>query len=160
MQAFVTVSSLAALLTCAVAVTAAQGPDLLAYELKRLDTVATEDLKQFRGKPVLMMFFEPDCTWCLRQAREIEQVTKRCNGVQSIVVGANGSRTALKMWLRRMAVDAPAYQISKRLSQDIGGVATTPITLVADATGAYQGFLRGYKKIDELVAALPAGSCS
>ncbi len=158
MPAFATVFSLALLLACAAA--AAQGPDLLKYELKRLDTVATEDLERFRGTPVLMMFFEPECAWCLRQAREIERLTNHCTGVQPLVVGANGSRTALQAWLRRMAVDVPAYQISKRLSDDLGGVATTPITLVADASGTYRRYLRGYKKLDALLAALPADSCT
>jgi len=142
-------------------------PSLLAYELKRLDVPEREALGRYRGRPVLMVFFEPECNWCFRQVRAVHALQERCPGnFQALAVGVNASRSGLKKELRRLRLDFPAFEASPALLESIGGgVPATPFTLIGDATGAYLGWTRGYLPEDALesfllargIAACPAG---
>lgn len=129
--------------------------DLMHYELRSLDQAATEHaLDRYRGKPTLMIFFEPECAWCLRQMRVLNKLVDECDNFQALAIGANGSRAALRDTLNRMRPDFPSYQISRQLEADIGKVETTPLMLVADEQGEFVTYMRGYQKEEILVPAL------
>lgn len=133
----------------------ASAADLMQYELRSLDQAATEHtLDRYRGTPTLMIFFEPECAWCLRQIRVLNKLIDECENFQALAIGANGSRSALRDTLNRMRPDFPSYQISRELEADIGKVETTPLMLIADEQGEFVTYMRGYQKEEILVPAL------
>ncbi len=145
----------ALLLWAAPVVVPAQSVDLLKYTLQSLDEVATEhDLDQYTGKPTILIFFEPECSWCLRQTRVLNELVASCENFQAIAIGVNGTRRALQNTLRRLRAEFPAYQISRTLQEDIGEVEATPLMLLADDTGAFVTHMRGYQRTEVLVPAL------
>lgn len=129
--------------------------DLMQYELRSLDRAGSEDaLDIYRGTPTLMIFFEPECAWCLRQMRVLNKLVDECDNFQALAIGANGTRSDLLSTLNRMRPDFPSYQISRQLEADIGKVETTPLMLIADDHGEFVTYMRGYQKEEILVPAL------
>lgn len=145
----------ALILLVVVASTASASPSMLDYDLKSLTTPQFDNLQRYQGKPVLMMFFKPECSWCLRQVKAINRLQESCQGkFQALAVGVEGDRPRLKKTLLRMRPEFPAYEASPRLLQDLGGVPATPFTLLADDRGSYRNFLRGYIPLEQLQAEL------
>lgn len=125
--------------------------DWLAYTLKSLATARSVSLAQYRGKPVLMSFFEPECPWCFRQLQDLQVLHASCpDSFQPLALGVNGERRDLRQIFARTRASFPAYIASPRMLADIGGVPATPITVLVDASGAAVGAVRGYRSLDEL----------
>lgn len=136
-------------------------PSLLDYELRSLAAPDVHSLLRYRGKPVLMVFFEPECTWCFRQVRAINALGKGCAGTfTALAVGVNGSRESLRKELRRLKPDFPAYQASAELMASLGGVPATPLTLLGDTRGGYLSWLSGYAPEDRLADFMRTGGAS
>ena len=132
-------------------------PSLLEFELRSLDEPEVHSLTRFAGKPLLMLFFEPDCNWCLRQVRAVNKLSTTCDGdFAAIAVGTGGSRAELKRELRRSRPAFPAYQVSPRLFDALGGIEATPLILVGGADGAFVTHVRGYTPAESLLETLNA----
>lgn len=130
-------------------------PSLLEYELKSLQAPELHKLERYAGKPLLLVFFKPECSWCFRQVRAINQLQETCrHQFQALAVGVEGNRTWLKETLRRMRPEFPAYEASPRLLKDLGGVPATPFSLLGDAGGEYRNYLRGYIPPERLAGIL------
>lgn len=126
---------------------------LLDFELRSLEEPVVHDLGRYEGKPVLMMFFEPDCSWCYRQVRTINRLGEDCGAkFTAIAIGVNGNRAALQKELRRLRPDFPAYQASPALMEAIGEIDATPLSLLGDSNGDFLNWARGYLPEDELAA--------
>lgn len=131
--------------------------DWLGYSLKNLATARNDSLQQYRGTPVLMSFFEPECPWCFRQLQDLERMQGQCRGsFQPIALGVNGGRRELRHIFARTQATFPAFIASPRMLADIGGVPATPITVLIDAAGEAVGAVRGYRSPTELRALLVA----
>ena len=128
--------------------------DLLDYSLKELNGVESQPFEQYRGSTVLMIFFQPDCTFCVKQSKVLNQIQQECSDFQAIAVGVNGSRADLQLELREMRATYPAYEISPALQAEVGKVVGTPLMLVADKQGQFTKHLQGYQKIDALIPVL------
>ena len=139
-------------------------PSLLQFELRSLDEPETHSLQRYAGKPLLMVFFQPECNWCLRQFRTIRTLTESCNsGFATIAVGVHGNRQELKKELRRLRADVPAYQSSPILLESVGSIEATPLILVGDSEGLFVDWMRGYIPDDQLTEALEGaglGNCT
>ena len=137
---------------------------LLDFELRSLEGPERHSLKQYRGTPVMMMFFEPDCPWCFKQVRVFNQLSQECaGGVRPLAVGVNGSRRELLAEYRKSKPEFPAYQGSASLLEAIGGVPATPFTLVANEQGQPLGWLRGYMdaaRLKTLIKQQFGGGCT
>lgn len=128
--------------------------DLLDYQLKDLNGLETHDLGQYRGNTVLMIFFQPDCTFCVKQSKVINEIQAECSDFQAIGVGVNGSRSDLQLELREMRADYPGYEISPSLQAEVGKVVGTPLMLIGNKQGQFTQHLQGYQKIDALIPIL------
>ncbi len=136
---------------------AAANPSLLDYSLKRLDEPSSESLGGHRGKPVLMLFFQPECNWCFKQVRVINALPGNCReSFTALAVGVNGGRSDLKRELQKLRPEFPAYQASPQLLSDLGGVPATPFALLGSADGAFHSWMRGYIPESKLRASLSA----
>ena len=144
-------ATLAALLAFQPAAAAdSTAPSLLEFELRSLAEPEVHSLERYRGKPVVMVFFQPECTWCLKQVRAINALREQCE-IEAIAVGVNGNRVALRKELHRLRPTFPAYQASPRLIDELGGDIATPMTLLGDANGGFVSWSRGFLPDQQLL---------
>jgi thiol-disulfide isomerase/thioredoxin len=137
--------------------------DMLQYVLRDLRTTGEVDLADYRGKISLLMFFEPDCEYCLRETRVLNTLVADCPGLQPIAIGVNGSRAALQQHMRRMRTDFPVAQINEQFQADIGEIIGTPLLLLSDRDGALVTWLRGYQSesvLRELIGRIDPATCT
>ena len=128
---------------------------LLAFELRSLEEPEVHSLSQYRGKPLLMVFFQPECSWCLRQFKTINELSEACDHTfGAIAVGFRGNRSELRSEVRRLRPDFPAYQASPLLLESVGEIDATPLILVGDSTGAFVTWLQGYIPPGQLLTTL------
>ena len=144
------------LLLWMVAASAGTKPQLLDFELRDLRSGERYALERYRGRPLLLFFFQPDCSWCLRQVRAIHQVLSDCEGAFEVAaVGVNGDRRDLQREVQRLRPRFDAFEASPALLENMGGVPATPFFLLADAQGRFSGWLRGYAEPSVLVRQIP-----
>src|SRR5210317_819288 len=70
--------------------------DLMHYAVADLQTGESTSLEQFRGKPTILLIFEPGCRYCARQARILNGMLDNCSDFQAVAIGLNGSRRNLR----------------------------------------------------------------
>ncbi|NIW25540.1 MAG: conjugal transfer protein TraF [Gammaproteobacteria bacterium] len=133
------------------AATATAEVDVLDYELRDLESPDTVDLAGFRGSVILLMFFEPDCTYCLRQTRILNDLISSCEGFQPIGVGVNGTRRALQGERRRLRADFPLLQVSAQLQAEVGDIIGTPVMLLTDTDGRFVTWAQGIQSREVLL---------
>lgn len=132
-------------------------PSLLTYDLKSLEEPEIRSLTRYRGKPIVMVFFQPDCNWCAKQIRAINELHEQCQGdFGAIAIGVSGSRSELRSELRRLRPDFPAYQASPHLIEQMGGVETTPVLLLGDSDGRFVDWASGFIPLEQLRAFIGA----
>lgn len=134
--------------------------DLLEYELKDLTGTEVHDLGQYRGDTILFIFFQPDCSFCVKQSRVLSQIQEECADFQAIAVGVNGSRSDLQLELRKMRATYPAYEISPALQSEVGKVEGTPLMLIGDKDGNFISHVQGYQQMDSLIPLLEEAGLS
>lgn len=124
--------------------------DILDYRLRDLLSSDAMELDVFRGGVSILMFFEPDCPYCFRQARALNQLQRECRGVHPVAIGLNGDRRALQKEAGRMRAEFPVLEIDERLQSDIGNVEATPLMLIGDRGGMLVTYLRGLQAVGVL----------
>ena len=126
-------------------------PYLLGFEHRDLRTSKMSDLESLAGKPVALVFFEPDCSWCFRQVKVLKQLVKRCeDAFTPVALGIHGDRRRLKKELFKLKFPYPAYVASKQLVDEMDGIPATPIMLIADERGYFAQYFRGLTKAEAL----------
>jgi thiol-disulfide isomerase/thioredoxin len=128
--------------------------DILDYRLRDLLSADAMELEVFRGGISVLMFFEPECPYCYRQARVLNQLQRECRDLHPVAIGINGDRRALQREAERMRAEFPALEIDERLQRDIGKVEATPLMLVGDRSGMLVTWLRGLQSAAALRALL------
>jgi thioredoxin-related protein len=118
---------------------------IFALMLKSLRTIEPIALNRYADKKLVLVFFEPECTWCARQIKMLEEINHFCGfAVQPVLIGTHGNRQALQAFLRRTQTQLPAFETSTALLKITGDVSSTPLTLIIDAHGAISEKIRGY----------------
>lgn len=140
-------------LLLAVATVSARAIDMHAYALKPLD-VKEDSFESLRGRVDVLMFFEPECSWCFKQTRLLNQLQRECSGFRAAAIGINGSKRDLKRELLKQRPDFPAFQINKALQADIGKIQGTPLMLFLDGDGQFVSYSRGYQRKPAMTALL------
>jgi len=143
-----------------VATAQADNTSLFDFTLPSLQENGGVPLEQYRGKVLLMSFFEPDCSWCYRQMKAFNKLLETCHlHLQPIAVGIKGTPSELRHELRRAKVSYPAFIGSGELLDAVGKVPATPWTLVSDGDGTIITTLRGYIPLPKLTQAF-GGYCA
>jgi hypothetical protein len=126
-------------------------------DLAALDGSGRIALADYREHWLLLSFFEPECAWCHRQLKALEQLSARCSEtLQALAVGINGRDLALRRELRRARVTFPAARGSAALLERTGEIPATPWTLLLSPRGEVAATLRGFVREEQLAAAFPA----
>jgi thiol-disulfide isomerase/thioredoxin len=137
--------------------------DILDYRLRDLLSSDAMELDVFRGGVSVLMFFEPDCPYCFRQARVLNALQRECRDLHPVAIGLNGDRRALQKEAARMRAEFPVLEIDERLQRDIGEVEATPLMLIGDRDGMLVTWLRGLQSAEvlrELVERVDTTACA
>jgi hypothetical protein len=134
--------------------TAVAEVDILDYRLRDLLSSDAMELDVFRGGVSVLLFFEPGCPYCFRQARVLNELQRECPDLHPVAIGMNGDRRALQNEATRMRAEFPVLEIDERLRHDIGKVDGTPLMLVGNRSGMLVTWLRGLQSVDTLRALL------
>ncbi len=133
-----------------------QALELLGFEHANLKSGQLSTLDHLKGKPSLMMFFEPECPWCFKQGKAFNRLLAQCdNKVNIVAMGANADRSSLKKTLWKMHLNFDGFEAGPTMMQQVGQLPATPITLLLDEQGNLVSFLRGYVKDAQLQELLP-----
>ena len=125
-------------------------------ELPSLTDKSVVSMADFRGKILLLSFFEPDCSWCHRQMKVFNQVQAQCSEkLQPLSVGIRGTDQKLRPELRRARVRYPAARSTAALLNLTGEIPATPWTLIMDPQGKLLGTWRGYLKFEQVKVLFP-----
>jgi thioredoxin-related protein len=131
------------------------------HELQAVDLASPAALPfaNYKGKTMLLSFFEPDCSWCHRQMKALQTLQHQCGeDIQVLAVGINGDKQALRREVRRAKISYPAIIAPRELLALTGDIDATPRTYIADPEGRLLGFIRGYQSLDKLIE-LPQIAC-
>lgn len=127
--------------------------------LERLDGPGELALAQYRGRFLLLSFYEPECRWCHRQMKVLERLHGECGeGLRTLGVGVHGRSEDLRRELRRARVSFPGVRASADLLEMVGEVPATPWTLVLGPEGELVATLRGLVRYEPLAQTF-AGLC-
>ncbi|MGR6500972.1 TlpA family protein disulfide reductase [Shewanella sp. Koi 1] len=141
------------LLCCALPLSAAQLTR--DYQFQALRGQQVTDLSHLEGQAMALMFFEPECPWCIKQASVLKQLHQSCRqGVHPVALGVNGDNLALKRALFRLNFPFEAYRAPPALLKDMGGIPATPILLLLNTKGELIKGYRGFTNEAELKAQL------
>ena len=123
---------------------AAEDSDLLAYTLPALTESAPPlDLATLRGRPVVLLFFEPGCHWCLKQMEVLSELAKPYN-LRVVAVGVHGTPRELRRWAGRSASSFPLTIATPELLDAVRGIPATPYLLMTDERGRLTRRFRGF----------------
>lgn len=127
----------------------------LDYKHENLVTHQQENFQHFEGKPSLLMFFEPECPWCLKQGKAFNQLLSQCpNAINIVALASHGNKSALRKAAWKMKLHFPAYLANQTMMKSLGPLPATPITLIIDEQGQLHSYLRGYVKLAQLLPQL------
>ena len=130
---------------------ASAAPSLLDFRLGDIRSGEVRSLQEFQGQRTFLVFFEPECPWCVKQMRALEELGGQCpDRFRTVTAGVHGNLPAYRRLLRVAGTDQPAFTASDRLVAAIGGVTATPYTLFLDARGRPTHRLQGYIPAPEM----------
>ena len=121
------------------------------YQFQDLRGQAKTELSHLEGAPTVLMFFEPQCPWCIKQASVLKKLHQKCTQqLHPVALGVNGNNLALKRALFRLNFPFEAYKAPANLLAEMGGIPATPILLLLDEHGVLVKGYRGYTAETEL----------
>lgn len=89
-------------------------------------------LRDFRGKPALLLFWDPACGFCARMLDDLRawEITAPRTGPQLVVVSTGTTAQNMEMGLR-----APVLGDSRNTVAPTFGINGTPMAVLVDARG-------------------------
>lgn len=96
------------------------------------------------GKVGLLVLFQPECPWCVRQFDAAGVLTNDRPDIVVVAVGLHGRRMELIRELRRARTQLPAYLASPELLESLGKPDGTPRLYVVDRHGRIVAWAAGY----------------
>lgn len=111
------------------------------------------NLSNFIGqKPVLTIFFYPDCPPCEKESKVINEIYEKYKD-SIFVVGISLSRDRydIRDFIRNLNVKYPVYRInSKNQLRNVGGILATPTSIIIDKNGKISEKILGERKFQDL----------
>jgi thioredoxin-related protein len=132
------------LIICLLAVPKVSAETVFSYPVLDLHSAEPQRLST-AGQLNVVLFFEPNCSWCFKQTKVFNQYLQQCGRQSHFVgLGVNANRQALKKTAWQLQADFPMYMASPELIDATGKIASTPLTLVLDAKGNIVAHVKGY----------------
>lgn len=114
------------------------------------------ELESYAGGPAILILFQPDCAWCLKQFREAEAFVRQQPDIPVLAISLTGRRSALIGELRKARTHLPAYRSSPALLAQLGSPEGTPRTYLLSSDGTVRAAARGLQdrhNLDKLLKA-------
>jgi cytochrome c biogenesis protein CcmG/thiol:disulfide interchange protein DsbE len=141
--------TLCAALACATGL-CAQAPQEMAHkaapEFVRTDLAGRRiDLKDYRGKVVLLNFWATWCAGCQIELPKFAMWQKEYGaaGLQIVGVSMDDSAAPVRRTVRRLNLDFPVVMGDARLGDAYGGVLGLPVTYLIDRDGRIEAQIKG-----------------
>lgn len=108
--------------------------NLLAYKHERLDVQRAEYLSG--EQPLLLFFFELQCSWCIKQTPLLNSLAKSCQSDITVVgMGVNGDRHVLKKTFWRTRAEFESFAANADFLKQMGQIPATPLLVLLNTEG-------------------------
>ena len=138
------------LLVLALGCTAARSASLFELSLPSLTELSQQPLGDYKNQYLIISMFEPECSWCLKQLKDLELLNAHCHSVLAPVAIGVGQRRGLQTLIRRAKITFPALEASPALIALTGQPEVTPFTLLINPYGELVTTLTGYIPLEKL----------
>lgn len=135
----------ALLLCCWLLMAATPAPSFKPVTVARIDRDATVLLQAPEAGLLFITFFEPDCSWCLKQMQALDELQKNKKQYKVVAIGIQGSRFDLKQWAARADTGLPITRITPQIERQLGSPRVTPTTLIFDDKGNFVAKFVGFQ---------------
>lgn len=136
---------------------------LAGIKLTNLRTIVKEPVFPREDVPHIIMFMQPDCNWCKKQAAMLDTLSTQCRQALSVnVIGFNGKQRQLKRESRHYSSNVPVYMANTKLLRLFKGVENSPSFVFLDANGDMIAKQQGYlppTKLYRAASILTSGEC-
>lgn len=125
----------------------------VATEITAVDIKTQTEIKLFNNQQQsLFSFFEPNCSWCLRQIKALNKLQQECPvEVNLTLVGIHGNKQQLRKVLHTARNKLPAIEYQPKLRELIGDIKATPTNAIFDENNIFVTKLPGYAKLEKLI---------
>lgn len=130
------------------------GINVLDYALEDLATGDVVELATLRGRVPMLMFFEPGCALCERQARILQKLAAACAAIRPLAIGVHGDAAQLLAALEGLRPGFRAFLADDKLLRDIGELPPAPALLLGDRSGDLVTYFTGLQDAAALADAL------
>lgn len=131
------------------------------YRIFTTDSVFVTPANLPKGKPVMIVYFSPDCSHCQRMMYELKPKLKQFTNVQVVMItwSSNYDIRAIREFKRDYGLKAyPNFTIGSegytRLVQNYYNVQTTPFIAMYDSNGKYYKYFSKVPKTEDILAGL------
>jgi thiol-disulfide isomerase/thioredoxin len=130
------------------------------YRIFTTDSVFVTPANLPKGKPVMIIYFSPDCSHCQRMMYELKPKMKELSHIQVVMItwSANYDIRAIREFKRDYGLkNYPNFTIGSegytRLVQNYYNVQTTPFIAMYDSKGKFFKYISKVPKTEDILAA-------
>lgn len=112
------------------------------------------DLKEFRGKVILLNFWATWCAPCQVELPKFESWQKNygVQGLQVLAVSMDDEEPPVRRTVRRLHLDFPVIMGDAKLGEEYGGVLGLPVTFLIDREGRIIAEFKGAADLNSMEA--------
>lgn len=128
-----------------------------APEFVRADLSGSKiDLKEYRGKVVLLNFWATWCAPCQVELPKFDGWQKNygAQGLQVLAVSMDDNESPVRRTMHRMRLDFPVVMGDAQLGEAYGGVLGLPVTYLIDREGRIVAEFKGATDLSAMEAAM------
>ncbi|MBU2978055.1 redoxin family protein [Alteromonas sp. C1M14] len=123
---------------------------LYSLELDALMNLERVSLGDYKHQILVVTVFEPQCPWCMKQFKALEDLYQNCaNHLQPVAVGV-GDKKGLKEIVYKTKISFPAAVASPDFIAMVGEPKATPFSLIIDDNGDLVTTIEGYVPLAKL----------
>jgi thiol-disulfide isomerase/thioredoxin len=118
--------------------------NLLEGKVEDLKTGKTIDLKNFKGKPAILTFFQSGCERCHQLVKIFQCIDELYPKKFNIIYfGIFSDKKKLAKTIEEYKIPYPAYYASESYKKNAGDIKYTPYTLITNERGESRGRIGG-----------------
>jgi thiol-disulfide isomerase/thioredoxin len=133
--------------------------DDLAYSAPDVPTVPGQQLRDLRGKVVLVNFWATWCPYCRHEMPAMQDfyLANKAKGFEIVAYSLDESQAIADAYMRKEGYTFPAPLAGQAVTEGFGGVSRMPLSFVIDRKGIVRHKIAGQVhpgRLDELITPL------
>ena len=120
------------------------------YENAARPLLAAPPFSEFAGHITLIILFQPDCPWCVRQVKAAEDLQPLAPFLKMALVSLTGRKDPLIHEVLKARTEIPAYQGSPDLLKALRNTPGTPCVYLITPDGRLVAYRRGKQSTEDL----------